>query len=598
MFKNNAYWRLFVEYLKPMWLKTALLALLIFITIGLQLLNPQIIRYFLDSAMAAGTGAAQTTNLALAALLFLGGSLLLQGLGVVSIYVSEDVGWRATNRLREDLTRHCLSLDMGFHHQHKPGEMIERIDGDVADIAIFFSQFVIRIVGNLLLLIGVLIVLLWTDWRISLALLIYTVVALVVILLMRRMAVPKEVATREASSQLFGFLEEYISGTEDIRAAGAVPFVMRKLFEHSKDRLDTNYRSAMMHVMMGNIWNIFYVLGHIIALTSGFLLFRNDLVTIGSVYLIIHYTDMILNPLDQITNQVQTFQKAAAGMERVFELKRQQSTIGLADANGALLDEDADGAAPAVRFDDVTFGYAADEPILSGVSFELVAGEVLGILGRTGSGKTTLTRLLFRLYEPQYGDILLGYGMGDETSWHNIQSSEPDSLRRQIGIVSQDVQLFRGTVRDNITLFDATVPDEQILTVIRQLGLGDWIEKLPLGLDTELASEGGNLSAGEAQLLAFTRVFLQDPSLIILDEASSRLDPATEQMIEQAVDRLLQNRTGIIVAHRLSTVERADQILILDDGKIAEFGARARLANDSTSRFSSLLRSGLEEAMA
>ncbi|MBV7332032.1 ABC transporter ATP-binding protein/permease [Chloroflexi bacterium TSY] len=519
--------------------------------------------------------------------------------GVVAVYVSEDVGWQATNRLREDLTRHCLKLDMGFHHQHKPGEMIERIDGDVANIAIFFSQFVIQIVGNLLLVVGVLVVLLWTDWRISLALLVYTLVALTTILLMRRLAVLREMEAREANSQLFGFLEEYLSGIEDIRASGAVPFVMRKLFMHSNERLQTNYRSGMRNVLMGNIWNIFYTLGHIIALTAGYLLFRNNLITVGSVYLIIHYTDMILNPLDRITQQVQTFQKAAAGMERVFELKRRSSAISSVPAT--VQHRELSGPLD-ISFDKITFGYVPDEPVLQDISFELPAGKVLGLLGRTGSGKTTLTRLLFRLYEPQQGTILIGNGdatnTNGQTSKLDSKTLNLDQLRRSIGVVSQDVQLFSGSVRDNITLFDPTVSEQRIQEVIQQLGLGQWYANLEDGLDTQLMSGGSNLSAGEAQLLAFTRLFLQDPGLIILDEASSRLDPMTEQFIEQAVDRLLEHRTGIIVAHRLRTVERADTILILDHGRIREIGARETLVNDPDSHFFTLLQTGMGEALA
>jgi ABC-type multidrug transport system fused ATPase/permease subunit len=218
----------------------------------------------------------------------------------------------------------------------------------------------------------------------------------------------------------------------------------------------------------------------------------------------------------------------------------------------------------------------------------------LGLLGRTGSGKTTITRLLFRLYEAQNGQICLGEN-GRST---NLRDTPLDTLRQNIGLVTQDVQLFRATVRDNLTFFDRTIPDEKILAVIEQLELWDWYNALPDGLDTELETEGTSLSAGEAQLLAFTRVFLQNPGLIILDETSSRLDPATEQLIERAVDKLLQNRTGIIVAHRLQTVERADMIMILENGRLREFGPYHQLAHDPTSRFYNLRQTGLEEVLA
>jgi ABC-type multidrug transport system fused ATPase/permease subunit len=174
-----------------------------------------------------------------------------------------------------------------------------------------------------------------------------------------------------------------------------------------------------------------------------------------------------------------------------------------------------------------------------------------------------------------------------------------DDVRQRVGIVTQDVQLFRASVRDNLTFFDRErITDAQILRALDDLGLSSWYQSLPQGLDTELASEGAGLSAGEAQLLAFTRVFLKDPGLVILDEASSRLDPATEQLIERAVDTLLQGRTGIIVAHRLATVHRADQILILEDGRIREYGAYDALVREPDTHFARLLRTGLEEVLA
>jgi len=215
---------------------------------------------------------------------------------------------------------------------------------------------------------------------------------------------------------------------------------------------------------------------------------------------------------------------------------------------------------------------------------------VLGVLGRTGSGKTTLTRLLFRLYDPASGVLRL-----NRVDMRDIALAE---LRERVGLVTQDVQLFQATVRDNLTFFDRSIGDAQIQAVLQELGLGDWFRSLPNRLDTELAASGQGLSAGEAQLLAFTRVFLKNPGLVILDEASSRLDPATETLLERAVGQLLTHRTGIVIAHRLRTVQRADDILILDSGRVVEYGPREELARHPGSRFYHLLQTGLEEVLA
>jgi ATP-binding cassette subfamily B protein len=252
------------------------------------------------------------------------------------------------------------------------------------------------------------------------------------------------------------------------------------------------------------------------------------------------------------------------------------------------------GGALEVEFNEVSFSYDHEETVLKNVSFSLQAGQVLGILGRTGSGKSTLTRLIFRLYDPAQGVIRLG--------GTDICSVPLAELRGRVGMVTQDVQLFEASVRDNLAFFDASINIERIKAVLQELRLWDWAQSLPQGLETKLSAGSGatahGLSAGEAQLLAFGRVFLKDPGLVILDEASSRLDPLTETLMEQAVDRLFAGRTAVLIAHRLKTVQRADLILILEEGCVVEYGPRLALAADPHSRFYSLLQTGLEETLA
>lgn len=220
--------------------------------------------------------------------------------------------------------------------------------------------------------------------------------------------------------------------------------------------------------------------------------------------------------------------------------------------------------------------------VLQNLTWHLPAGKVLGLLGHTGSGKSTVARLLLNFYPLQRGQIQLGgITLGQISRWE---------LHQRVGFVTQDVQLFQTSIRNNLTFFNPHIPDQMILQALNDLGLEPWLATLPQGLDTELSTDGGGLSAGQAQLLAFARVFLKDPGLVILDEASSRLDPLTEQLIEQAIKRLLEHRTGIIIAHRLKTVERADQILILDRGKMLEYGDRLSLLANPRSHFRQLLK--------
>jgi ABC-type multidrug transport system fused ATPase/permease subunit len=595
------HWNLLTTYLGPQWRRAALLAALLLGSIGLQLLNPQIIRYFIDTSQ---TGGPQQALLGAAAL-FLGIALAQRIAGVATTYVGENVGWQATNALRADLALHCLRLDMQFHQRRTPGELIERIDGDVTALANFFSQFVVRVLGNALLLLGILALLFREDWRVGAGLTIYAVLTLLALLALQRLAVARWAGLSQAEAEQSGFLEERLAGTEDLRANGATPYVLRRLYELMRNRLRHARAAFLVNNANSGITRLLYAVGYGAGLAIGVYLFRQGQVTIGTVYLIIYYLGTLAQPLEALKEQIGDFQKATASIGRVQELFGTPVNIH----------EDPRRQLPAgalrVEFESVSFGYE-DEPrtelgglraeddadsvlstqssVLSNISFTLAPGRVLGVLGRTGSGKTTLTRLLFRLYDPNAGAIRLGDV--------DIREAGLADLRARVGMVTQEVQLFNASLRDNLTLFNRRIADEAIVRALREIGLWEWFQSLPHGLDSLLGAAGGGLSAGQAQLLALTRVFLRDPGLVILDEASSRLDPATERLLERAVDRLFANRTGILIAHRLSTVQRADDILILDHGRVAEYGQRAQLAANPDSRFAQLLRTGLEEVLA
>jgi len=556
-----------------------LLSVLLLGSIGMQLINPQIMRFFIDATQTDAAG----NTLLLAALAFIGIAILQQVVGVSATYMGENVAWTATNALRADMARHCLNLDMSYHNNVSPGELIERIDGDVAELSNFFSQLVIRVLGNLLLLLGILIAMLFEDWRIGLAFSVFATITLLALNAVRGIAIPYQKKFRESIADLFGYLEERLSGTEDIRSSGAVDFVVLGIYKLSV-RILGFWRSAQRRFLLVRFTaGMLMTAGIAMSFLLGFYLFREGLITLGTVYLIATYTNMLRRPIRELTQQVENLQNIGAATERLRELRAIQSKIN--DGPGADLPAGALGLA----FEDVHFAYKDGEAVLEQVDFQLKPGAVLGLLGRTGSGKTTLARLIFRLYDPTQGHVLLG----------GVPLTQPrlKALRERVALVTQDVQLFQATVRDNITFFDRSIPDAKIIEVIHQLGLTTWLQALPKGLDTKLETGGRSISAGEAQLLAFTRVFLRDPGLVILDEASSRLDPATEQLIEHAIDRLLQNRTAIIIAHRLGTLHRTGQIMILEDGRVVEQGNRARLAADPEARFHGLLRTGLEEVL-
>jgi ATP-binding cassette, subfamily B, bacterial len=576
----HQYWELLSKYIRPQRRRFILLTILLLSSISLQLINPQIMRYFIDTTQSSSAG----DRLLMAALAFIGIAILQQVVGVSATYTGENVAWTATNALRAEMARHCLNLDMSYHNNVSPGELIERIDGDVAELSNFFSQLVVRVLGNLLLLLGILGALLFEDWRIGLAFTTFTILTMVGLYAVRGIAIPYQKKFREAVADLFGYLEERLAGTEDIRSSGAVDFVLLGVYKLSINILTVWRAVQRRFIVVRFTAGMLMTLGVGLSLYLGFTLFTAGIISLGTVYLVVTYTNLLRRPIRELTQQVENLQNIGAATERLVELRAIKSKI--IDGPGA----DFSAGAMELAFNGVDFAYKDGEAVLSAIDFKLEPGVVMGLLGRTGSGKTTLARLVFRLYDPTSGQISLDGIPLPQARLHD--------LRERVALVTQDVQLFQATVRDNITFFDRTVPDQRIIEVIDQLGLNEWLHGLPDGLDTKLQTGGRSISAGEAQLLAFTRVFLRNPGLVILDEASSRLDPATEQLIERAIDKLLENRTAIIIAHRLGTLHRTSQIMILEEGCIVEQGERERLALDPEARFHHLLRTGLEEVLA
>jgi ATP-binding cassette subfamily B protein len=564
--------RLIAELIRGRVLQVVGLGLLLLGSSALALTGPQLLRLFIDHA----TLGRSLSLLAAIAVGFLAVALAEHVLAVVVAYASTHVAWVATNELREKVARRALELDMSFHDAHTPGELIERTDGDVTALSTFVSSFVVQVVGSLLTLIGVLGVVFWEDWRIGLAMVGFVLVAAVTVSGLHNFAVQPAIERRAASAKLFGEIEERLTSAEDLRANAGGTHVIRRFRQTLASFIRASMRASMATRTSWVIMLTVFALGTVSSLLTGAFLYEAGAISLGTVYLLFRYTTLLREPLEQIADQQQIAQDAIAGFARIQQILDERPSI--VDAGRTELPD----WALAVDLDGVSFAYPSSDRVIHDLDLQVEPGTVLGVVGHTGSGKTTLARLLLRLLDPTDGSVRVG-----GTDLRDVPLAD---LRQRVVLVTQDVQLFEASVRDNITLFGAYEADDSELTrVLADLGLGPWLRALPDGLDTVLGPGGDGASAGEAQLIAFARAFLRDPGLVILDEATSRLDPVSEQRIERAVDMLLAGRSAILVAHRLGTLDRADEIVVLDEGRIVEHAARRTLVDDPESRFAGLL---------
>jgi ATP-binding cassette, subfamily B, bacterial len=541
----------------------------------LPLLAPQLTRWFVDGAIAGEP----TRLLVLIALGYLGLAVSGQLARMLTAWLASRLAWDGTNRLREDLAAHALDLDMAYHGQRTPGEMIERVDGDVVALSEFVVALLLDVIASLLLLLGVVIVVLAVDPRIGGVLLVYCVIIGFGMVRAQRLAVPAFTRVREAFATLFGNLEERFAGAEDIRANGAGRHVVNRFHQISADVYRADRRSNRIGGGLFAGTTVAFAAGTALVLGVAAWTKQSGTLTVGTAVLLFQYTQMVRAPFEQLIDQLQQYQRALAAVARIGGLLAERPSLSEPARPRALPATGPLG----LELDRVGFAYPDDqERVLSDVTLRLAPAETIGLVGRTGSGKTTIARMALRLYDPTEGTVRLG-GV-------DLRDVALPDLRRRVAVVTQDVQLFVASVRDNLTLFRPDLADDgRLREVLAEVGLGGWLASLPDGLETTLGTQGGGVSAGEAQLLAFARAFLTDPGLVVLDEASSRLDPATELRIETAIARLLTNRTGVLIAHRLSSLSRVDHIAVVEDGRVVEYGRREVLAADPDSRFSRLL---------
>ena len=485
----------------------------------------------------------------------------LQGVQQFSILA---VGQRLTARIRDDLFEHALSLSLRFHDRMPVGKLLTRLTSDVDALAEVFGSGAVGVLNDLVSLLVLASTMLFIEWRLGLLLLFTQVPVTLAVLWLQRRYRKANYRVREELSQLNADFQENLQGLEVVQMYGRETVNSARFL-----RTGMHYRSAVNGTIFFDSsisafleWVALAAIALVLAL--GGLMVTNGAMGLGTLTTFILASQRLFDPLRQLAERFTQIQGGLTAVERIGELM--EEPLEIAEAKGVL--PHVSGGGGEVIFENVSFAYRPDDPILRNLSFRIAPGEHVALVGPTGSGKSTIIRLLCRLYEPQQGRILL--------DGRDIRTIPMADLRRELGVVLQDTFLFSGNVADNLRL-NASVSDRELAQVCAELGLNELLAKLPNGLETELRERGGNLSSGERQLLAVARVAIRKPTVLVMDEATAFMDPSTEATLQADLDRVLQKRTAIVIAHRLATVEASDRILVLRRGELIEQGTHQEL---------------------
>jgi ATP-binding cassette, subfamily B, bacterial len=558
--RSRAHWRLLGRFLRPHRVVLGWLALLTLVTGSLPLAGPLLLGAMVDGAVE---GATQQHLVRLAVALGAvgvvanGGSLLLTWLGA-------RLAWTASNELRLDAARHAFSLGPSWFGRTTPGAAVDRIDGDATRLGELLAGAVVSSMAALVTLVGVVVLVGVQDWRLGLAFAVLLAVGAVVLVRLRDLTVAPGVTARARSGEVFGAAEERLRGAEELRTLGGARYAVDDLHRRSARTLAPFRRMTTFGMSLWSVTILIVVGGGLAVLAAGIVLQRAGAWSVGQVLVAFTATQLVRRPLEQVVGNLEQVQQAVTGAARLAELFDEVPAVAFTG------ERELPEGALSVVIEGARVRYpGAHDDALRGVDLRLAPAEHVGLVGASGGGKTTMTRLLHRALDPVEGTVTVG-GV-------DLREIDERSLRRRVAVVTQQVQLLTASIRDNLTLFgtvDAT--DDELVATLRAVGLGPWFERLAGGLDARLGDDVGT-SAGEAQLVALARVLLRDPGLVVLDEPTARLDTVSALAVTRALEVLLEGRTAVVVAHRLATLDRVDRVAVVRDGRIVEEGDPALL---------------------
>jgi ATP-binding cassette subfamily B protein len=527
----------------------------------LEIAQPYLLKLAIDEHIAV----ARLDGLNRLAVLYLLALVGQYSAGFAQLYLTQVLGQRGMNDLRTRAHRHILSLSASFFDRTPVGRLMTRLTNDVESLNEMFASGIVSLVGDVVRLTFILVAIFGLDWRLALFSMGSAPVLFAIAAFFRRWVRDAFREIRVKLARMNAFLQEHLSGMKIVQL-----FAQEKKVGEEFDAINVDYRRANARAITADaaLYSIVEAVGSVAVaglLWHGGGRIAHGTLTFGVLVAFIEYLTKFFGPIRDLSTKYTVMQQAMAAAERVFTLlDTEEPDAPPVAAVGATVP-----GAPLISLDGVAFGYRPDRPVLSGVSLSIAAGETVAVVGTTGAGKSTIIKLLPRLYDPQAGTIRIG-GV-------DVRALEPRLLRRRIVVVSQDVFMFSGTLRDNIGLGDPALDDARILAAARRVGADRVLASRPDGLDTKVQERGANFSSGERQLIAFARALCREPEILILDEATASVDPETERVIERGIGELMTGRTSIVIAHRLSTVQRATRIVVIDAGKITEMGTHDEL---------------------
>jgi ABC-type multidrug transport system fused ATPase/permease subunit len=543
-------------------LRTIVLAsVLMLVAVAAELAGPKIIRYVLDVDIANG----DQRGVLLRGILY----AALYGVGMAAAYVQvvilSKVGLRIITELREQAFAHILSLSMDYFDKNPPGRLMARVESDIERLRHLFSEVALALLRNVVFLGGTLGVMLAADVKVT-----FSIVVLMSPIVVGTYFFLKYIrkafrTIRRLYARISAFLAEYVTGIPVLQIFGYTDKATLDLARKNRDKYSKEVRVFFREYAFWGAFSSMEIAAVMVIIYIGARSLFGVAMTVGTLVMFIEYTRRLFWPLVMFSEQLDFIQQAFASADRVFAILDTPSrTPDLPDARERVPDDWKE-----IAFEDVTFVYDGGARALDDVSFRVRRGEKVALVGLSGGGKTTVTNLLLRFYEPTEGKVTL--------DGFDIRGYRQREWRRNIGLVLQDIHLFPGSLKDNLEVLREGIPASALDRALEVAQADEMVRRLPDRYDAELAEGGANLSMGERQLLCFARAIVDDPDILILDEATSSVDPATEHRLQVSLDRLLEGRTSLIVAHRLATITKVDRILVLHEGRLVEEGAHLDL---------------------